>query len=247
MQECRGCSVQLPKNAGQEFCSLTCLRVLCDAKKLMLTAHFAEEVGPDGKVEVICTNISGDELAQAYADLTQPVANLYATIAAQLPDESRFGEHALQLALPDGRFLVRGAQELRAALLSSLMVACPCGRPADQSEFCSFKCKKSAQEEMLQAFGIDRTYEKPWFELIEGQWYCKLCRKWATDGHVTSTGHTHREQNPVLYGFSDCDVEREQEAALANFELFHGRPATLREVTASCAGIKGWASAHVKE
>lgn len=44
-------------------------------------------------------------------------------------------------------------------------------------------------------------YNKPWFEQREGEWYCNLCGKWATEGHVSSVMHTNRAATPDWYGF----------------------------------------------
>lgn len=54
--------------------------------------------------------------------------------------------------------------------------------------------------------------------------------------------HKHRDRKSRLYGFPELP---EEAAALANFEFFHGRPARIREVAASCAGVQGWAAARL--
>jgi len=43
-------------------------------------------------------------------------------------------------------------------------------------------------------------YNKPWFTINEdGEYYCKLCNAFATDGHVASDKHKNREREPEWY------------------------------------------------
>ena len=41
----------------------------------------------------------------------------------------------------------------------------------------------------------------PWFELREEQWYCCLCWKWATPGHVNSDHHAKRVRHREWHGY----------------------------------------------
>ena len=44
-------------------------------------------------------------------------------------------------------------------------------------------------------------YDKPWFELRDGEWYCNLCYSWATDGDIKGEKHRKSEAYPDSYGF----------------------------------------------
>lgn len=48
---------------------------------------------------------------------------------------------------------------------------------------------------------VDYDYNKPWFERRDEDYYCLLCRAYATEGHVTSDRHLQRESFPSYYGF----------------------------------------------
>lgn len=61
-----------------------------------------------------------------------------------------------------------------------------------------------------QAF--DARFSRPWFESRDGEYYCRLCNAWATEGHVSSDRHKKREQYPEHYGFY---VERPDGAGAA--------------------------------
>lgn len=45
-------------------------------------------------------------------------------------------------------------------------------------------------------------YDKPWFELRDGEWYCTLCYNYATPGHIQSEKHKKRAAAPMWYGFN---------------------------------------------
>eukprot|EP00972_Heterocapsa_arctica_P111768 16427976-Heterocapsa_arctica.AAC.1 len=45
-------------------------------------------------------------------------------------------------------------------------------------------------------------YDKPWFEVQEGQWFCMLCNQWATEGHLGAERHRKKEAAPEYYGFT---------------------------------------------
>mmetsp|Transcript_157533 Transcript_157533/g.277942 ORF Transcript_157533/g.277942 Transcript_157533/m.277942 type:complete len:355 (-) Transcript_157533:51-1115(-) len=47
-------------------------------------------------------------------------------------------------------------------------------------------------------------YNKPWFEQKDDlEWYCMLCKAYATEGHVKSDKHQKRAEDPGWYGFGD--------------------------------------------
>jgi len=48
----------------------------------------------------------------------------------------------------------------------------------------------------------DARYDKPWFEMREGEWHCLLCNLRATEGHLTSRKHTMREAAPSVYSYN---------------------------------------------
>lgn len=78
---------------------------------LVLTLHVGD-AGPDRSVDVLCTNMGGDELVCVHASLDKPVHILWSLIRTALEDE-----HAvLSTMLHDGRMLSDGDASLAAAL-----------------------------------------------------------------------------------------------------------------------------------
>ena len=55
----------------------------------------------------------------------------------------------------------------------------------------------------LSAPETEVNYDKPWFEFHSERkdWYCNLCKCWATEAHVLSAKHVRRAEDPLWYGF----------------------------------------------
>jgi hypothetical protein len=53
----------------------------------------------------------------------------------------------------------------------------------------------------LATFAHTAQFNFQWFKQIDGEWYCNLCNKWATDGHIATTKHKTRSNAPGWYGF----------------------------------------------
>jgi len=49
-------------------------------------------------------------------------------------------------------------------------------------------------------------FNKPWFTLKDGEFYCDLCGAWATPEHVASDRHSKRAENPAWYGYGVGEV-----------------------------------------
>ena len=49
----------------------------------------------------------------------------------------------------------------------------------------------------------DKLATRSWMESRDGEWYCCLCKKWATDMHLASENHLSRALHPEWYGYGD--------------------------------------------